>query len=99
MAGPARSARLLHLLGRACGRPLILAGVHGPWVSAALIPVLLGATWAHAANGWVFSASNGGWEYPAFLSAAAIAHLLIGDGAYALVKEGRAHNLRQDAYA
>jgi putative oxidoreductase len=81
------------------GGVLILAGVYGRWVSAALIPVLLGATWAHAANGWVFTAPNGGWEYPAFLTAAAIAHLLIGDGAYALVKEARAHNLRQEAYA
>ncbi|HET7669751.1 MAG TPA: DoxX family protein [Burkholderiales bacterium] len=81
------------------GGVLILAGVYGHWVSAALIPVLLGATWAHAANGWVFSAPNGGWEYPAFLTAAALAHSLIGDGAYALVKGERAHNLRQEAYA
>ena len=26
----------------------------------------------------------GGWEYPAFLSAAALAQALLGDGAYAL---------------
>jgi putative oxidoreductase len=81
------------------GGLLILAGVYGRWVSAALIPVLLGATWAHAGNGWVFSAPNGGWEYPAFLTAAALAHVLVGDGAYALVNGTRAHNLRQQAYA
>jgi len=63
---------------------LILLGVHARWVSLALVPVLLGATWAHAGNGWLFSAPNGGWEYPAFLTIAAIAQALLGDGAYAL---------------
>jgi putative oxidoreductase len=53
-------------------------------VSAALIPILLGATWAHAGNGWVFSAQNGGWEYPAFLTVAAAVQALLGDGKYAL---------------
>lgn len=66
------------------GGALILAGVHARWVSAALIPVLLGATWAHAGNGWVFSAAHGGWEYPAFLAAAAAVQALLGDGKYAL---------------
>jgi putative oxidoreductase len=45
---------------------------------------LLGATWAHIGNGWTFSAPNGGWEYPVFLTAAAFAQFLLGDGAYAL---------------
>jgi putative oxidoreductase len=31
------------------------------------VPVLLGAMWVHLGNGWVFSAPNGGWEYPLFL--------------------------------
>src|SRR5689334_24571260 len=81
------------------GGVLILAGFFGRWVSAALIPVLLGATWAHAANGWVFTAPNGGWEYPAFLVAAALAHVLIGDGAYALSNAFHARKLRQEAFA
>jgi putative oxidoreductase len=81
------------------GGLLILAGLYGRWVSAALLPVLLGATWAHAGNGWVFTAANGGWEYPAFLTAAAAAHVFIGDGAFALANRLRAHNLRQEAYA
>jgi len=66
------------------GGALILAGVYSRWVAAALIPVLLGATWAHAGNGWVFTAPNGGWEYPAFLAAAAAVQALLGDGKYAL---------------
>lgn len=74
------------------GGGLILTGVYSRWVSAALIPVLLGATWAHAANGWAFTAPNGGWEYPAFLAAAALAQALLGDGRYALANLRRAPN-------
>jgi putative oxidoreductase len=66
------------------GGMLILLGVGTRWVALGLIPVLLGATWAHAGNGWVFSAPNGGWEYPAFLTAAAMVQALLGDGAFAL---------------
>ena len=36
-------------------------------VALGLVPVLIGATWAHVGNGWVFNAPNGGWEYPVFL--------------------------------
>jgi len=66
------------------GGALILAGLGTRWVSLALVPVLLGATWAHAGNGWLFTAQNGGWEYPAFLAIAAIAQALLGDGKFAV---------------
>jgi putative oxidoreductase len=65
------------------GGALILAGLGARWIAAALVPVLLGATWVHAGNGWLFTAPNGGWEYPAFLAAAAIVQALLGDGAFA----------------
>ena len=51
----------------AVGGALLLANVATGWVSLALIPVLAGALWAHAGNGWVFSNTGGGWEYPLFL--------------------------------
>ncbi len=66
------------------GGALILAGVGTRWVAAALVPVLLGALWAHAGNGWLFTAPKGGWEYPAFLAAAAVVQALLGDGKFAL---------------
>lgn len=66
------------------GGALILAGAWSRWASAALIPVLLGATWAHAGNDWLFTAPNGGWEYPAFLTVAALAQALLGDGRFAV---------------
>jgi putative oxidoreductase len=66
------------------GGALILAGVGTRWVAAALVPILLGATWAHFGNGWLFTAKGGGWEYPAFLTVAAGVQALLGDGAYAM---------------
>ena len=51
----------------AIGGILLLANVGTAWVSLGLLPVLGGALWVHAGNGWVFSASGGGWEYPLFL--------------------------------
>ena len=66
------------------GGALLILGVQTRVVAAALIPVLLGAAWAHAGNGWLFSAPKGGWEYPAFLVAASVAQVLLGNGAYAL---------------
>ena len=75
----------LTIVAEIVGGAAILAGVFGRWVSLSLIPLLLGSlVFAHADKGWLFSNEGGGWEYPAFLAAAALAHALIGDGAYAL---------------
>lgn len=71
-------------LAELVGGLAILAGVYSRWVAAATLPILLGALAVHAPNGWVFNVPNGGWEYPAFLAAAALAHVLIGEGAFAL---------------
>lgn len=65
------------------GLALIL-GVAVRLVSLALIPVLLGATWVHAGNGWLFSGEGGGWEFPLFWTVAQVAIALLGAGAYAL---------------
>ena len=67
-----------------CGGLLLLGGVAVRAVSIALIPVLLGATFVHFGSGWVFSNPNGGWEYPAFLTLAAVVQALLGPGAFAL---------------
>lgn len=67
------------------GGVLLILGVQTRWVVLALMPALLGAIiWVHAGNGWVFTAPNGGWEYPAFLIVVSIVQFLLGDGAYAL---------------
>jgi len=76
------------------GGVLLVLGVYSRAVSLALVPILLGATWAHLGNGWVFSAPNGGWEYPAFWTIALIVQALLGDGAYALRRPESAPALR-----
>jgi putative oxidoreductase len=74
----------------------LIAGFHGRVASILLLPILLGAIAIHAPNGWLFTAANGGWEYPAFLAVAAFAQALIGDGAFALTSSGQR---RREAYA
>jgi putative oxidoreductase len=69
------------------GGLLLVAGIGTRVVALALIPILAGATWVHGGNGWVFSAANGGWEYPVFLIAASLVLALLGSGRYALIKK------------
>jgi putative oxidoreductase len=66
------------------GGALLILGVRTRVVALALVPVLLGATWAHSGNGWLFSSPNGGWEYPAFWTVALVVQALLGDGALPL---------------
>jgi putative oxidoreductase len=63
---------------------MLLLGVYTRVVAFALLPVLLGALWVHAGNGWLFSAPNGGWEYPAFLALVSVVVGLLGNGAFAV---------------
>ncbi|HEX8165866.1 MAG TPA: DoxX family protein [Beijerinckiaceae bacterium] len=75
-------------LAELLGGIAIVAGFYSRFVSAALLPVLLGALSIHAGNGWLFTATGGGWEYPAFLVVAAVTHVLSGDGAFAVRPAG-----------
>ena len=62
----------------------LILGVYSRIFAALALPVLLGATWVHAANGWLFTNAGGGWEYPLFLAVMALVQLSLGDGKYAL---------------
>ena len=67
------------------GGLLLIAGVGIRLVAAALIPVLIASiVFVHGDKGWLFSAPGGGWEYPAFLIAASVSQVFLGDGAYSL---------------
>ena len=66
------------------GGALLVLGLGSRWVALALLPVLAGALGVHSGNGWVFSAANGGWEYPLFLIAVSLVQALLGDGRFAL---------------
>jgi putative oxidoreductase len=73
----------------AVGGVLLIFGIQVRIVSLVLLPVLLGATWAHAGNGWMFGYTNGGWEYPLYLSVLAVVQALVGEGAFALSRSQR----------
>ena len=81
------------------GGVLLIAGIGTRAVAFALVPILAGALWVHAGNGWVFSAANGGWEYPLFLIVVSLVAALLGDGRYALGSALRNRNLQIGAYA
>ncbi|MGP9569064.1 DoxX family protein [Halomonas sp. AOP5-B2-8] len=66
------------------GGAALLLGVYTRWVSLALIPVLLGATWVHLGNGWMFSNAGGGWEFPAFWTLALMVQAGLGSGRWVL---------------
>jgi putative oxidoreductase len=67
-------------VAEAVGGVLFILGIQSRWVSLALTPAFFGAII------WVFAASGGGWEYPAFLIIASLVQVLLGDGAYALFR-------------
>lgn len=72
------------MLAESIGGILLILGIGSRYVALALLPVLLGAFWVHAGNGWVFSAANGGWEYPLYLIVLSFVQALLGDGAWSL---------------
>ncbi len=78
------------------GGTLLILGYRVRIVALALLPILLGATWAHWGNGWLFTATNGGWEYPLFLAAISATVALLGGGAHVFVP-GQKH--REHAYS
>lgn len=77
LAYPVIAAELL-------GGIALLVGFQTRLAALGLVPVLLGATFVHIPNGWVFNAPNGGWEYPALLTIGVIVQALLGSGAFAL---------------
>jgi putative oxidoreductase len=61
----------------------LAAGFRVRAVALALVPIMIGAMKPHLGNGWLFSSTGGGWEYPAFLLVALLAQALLGAGAFA----------------
>jgi len=77
-------AAYLTIFGELAGGAALIAGMFTRLAAALTIPLLLGATWAHSGNGWVFSNANGGWEFPALLAVIALVIAIQGGGAFSL---------------
>jgi len=71
----------LVILGEIGGGLALLLGLWTRWIAILMLPILIGATLQHAGNGWLFSATNGGWEFPAFWTITLVVQALLGDGA------------------
>ncbi|KAA0010373.1 DoxX family protein [Billgrantia pellis] len=72
----------LTILAEVGGGLALVLGIYTRWVSLALVPILLGAAWAHAGNGWVFSNPGGGWEYPVFWTVTLLVQAGLGSGSF-----------------
>lgn len=77
------------------GGLMLLSGLFTRAVSVAMIPILLGALFAHSPNGWLFSNPNGGWEFPALWIVLLVVQALLGPGAVALKLPGFAEDNRE----
>ena len=76
----------LTMLVEIAGGVALILGVKTRIVSAALVPVLLGAAYfGHGVNGFGWSNPNGGYEYPLMWAIVQAVLAALGDGAYALV--------------
>jgi putative oxidoreductase len=67
----------------ALGGAALIVGAYTRVVAAALVPIALGAWWAHVGVGWLFTNEGGGWEYPAFLAISLAVQVFLGGGALA----------------
>ena len=80
---PALFAYIVFIVEVITGSALIL-GVKTRLSAMLVFPVLIGATWVHWSNGWLFSNTGGGWEYPLVLAMMAVVQIGLGDGKYSL---------------
>jgi len=72
----------IELSGGVC----LILGIVPRYVALLLIPLILGTiVTVHGKKGWLFSNTDGGWEYPAFWSAALLVQFLLGDGMWVLL--------------
>lgn len=68
------------------GGVCLVLGIYPRYIALLLMPTMIGTIiMVHGKNGWRFTNKGGGWEYPAFWTAALLAVFLIGDGAVTLV--------------
>jgi len=79
-------AAYLTIFAEIAGGTAILLGLYSRLASLFSIPLLLGALWAHAGNGWVFSSEGGGWEFPLLLVLLASTVAIQGSSPFAMRK-------------
>lgn len=77
-------AAILTIVGEIGLGATLIVGLYTRLSALLSLPILLGATWVHISNGWVFSNQGGGWEFPLLLVVLAIVVALQGAGRFAV---------------
>mgnify|MGYP001200093529 CR=1 FL=1 len=72
----------LVIFGELIGGLVLVLGIQTRLASALTVPILLGAAITNSGNGWLHSATGGGWEYAASLTVIACAITVSGSGQY-----------------
>ena len=70
----------LVIFGEIIGGITLILGIQTRLTALFCLPILIGATFVHLNNGWLFSAEGGGWEFPASLSIIALTTIFMGSG-------------------
>ena len=74
------------------GAACLILGIWPRYVALLLMPLMIGTiVTVHGKKGWLFSNKDGGWENPAFWTAALLVLFLLGDGAGTLLASPSLH--------
>jgi putative oxidoreductase len=70
----------LVIFGELVGGSALILGIQTRLASSLAVPIVFGAAVMNGGNGWLHSASGGGWEYAASLTVIAVAVAIMGSG-------------------
>ena len=70
----------LVIFGELVGGLALVLGIQTRLAAALAVPIVFGAAVMNSGNGWLHSASGGGWEYAASLTVIAISLAFTGSG-------------------
>jgi putative oxidoreductase len=74
----------LTIFGEICGGGVLILGIYPRIVALLSLPILVGASWVHMSNGWLFSNVGGGWEFPVLLIILAIVVAIQGSSSFSI---------------
>ncbi len=70
------------IFGELLGGVALILGIQTRLAAFLTVPIVFGAAIMNIGNGWLHSASGGGWEYAASLTVIAISLAITGSGQY-----------------
>lgn len=70
------------IFGELLGGVALILGIQTRLAASLTVPIVFGAAIMNVGNGWLHSASGGGWEYAASLTMIAISLAITGSGQY-----------------